>query len=656
MLFDDYTGSTSGFSSYVRESDDAYGETDFVLWNGNAQNIGRGAKRYAGVVPSASGTPLVNEFLVSAADQLTTLYPGPTPDQLDFVNSSIGPDDILEIVEVFLEYPTVTYVFELDHFSGGADIDLALYDMNGDYFAKDEFLVSSFNSGAGIDEAFAFQPPEVGFYALVVWKKDYTDYQDAASFTVRAKGGGVPLPNLIATQTPSGWTFPIVPRNTPDATSNSALLPFELLGDPTYFNQSTEVIGVPSGNWTTRVWMDGEPLSSGAVGNPVPGTYLTLNQGPFAIHGGRHTIASVVNLQPNEVLETTYSDNVWSNQWVWRPEPLSKENGILFTRMPPWEGSGIHPNSDAFSFSRDPGHAWVVGVSPSVQNHDMDLIVYDDYSFSTTGLSSIVDFSLGGGSFTDFVVGHYDQTPTTLYPAVFRIQPLPDPTGYLIDQSDALNRVGGEEAEWLDVFQGSDRIADVYEADLLAGETYYMELEIRSPADVDLRFVVFPSDPGETYSVFDGTFSGSVRDSLESLMFTPAASGRHPVVVYRISGPDVGSDLQYDLRWSKSGIVAVEPPSNETFKFAFSGVHPNPVVHNARVDFTLPQSQQVRIELYDIRGRRVKTLADTKLEAGPHRMLWSGDLDGGGQAAAGVYWVRLRAGQNEEVRRIAVVR
>jgi len=49
----------------------------------------------------------------------------------------------------------------------------------------------------------------------------------------------------------------------------------------------------------------------------------------------------------------------------------------------------------------------------------------------------------------------------------------------------------------------------------------------------------------------------------------------------------------------------------------------------------------VRLELFDVRGRRLRTLVSGGLAAGTHTAAWDGRTERGERAAAGVYFLRL---------------
>ncbi len=81
---------------------------------------------------------------------------------------------------------------------------------------------------------------------------------------------------------------------------------------------------------------------------------------------------------------------------------------------------------------------------------------------------------------------------------------------------------------------------------------------------------------------------------------------------------------------------------------------PNPFRSETRITFELPRAGAAEVVIFDVSGRRVRTLVGGIQPAGSHTVSWNGVDDRGHRAAAGVYFVRLSAG--EEVRTRPVVR
>ncbi len=84
---------------------------------------------------------------------------------------------------------------------------------------------------------------------------------------------------------------------------------------------------------------------------------------------------------------------------------------------------------------------------------------------------------------------------------------------------------------------------------------------------------------------------------------------------------------------------------------------PNPSAGAARIRYSLPADDaRVTLVVYDLSGRRVRTLVDGPLAAGPHETRWDGTADDGGPARAGVYFYRLVVGRDSAVRKLAFMR
>lgn len=74
------------------------------------------------------------------------------------------------------------------------------------------------------------------------------------------------------------------------------------------------------------------------------------------------------------------------------------------------------------------------------------------------------------------------------------------------------------------------------------------------------------------------------------------------------------------------------------------GAAPNPFDGSTSLSMSLRQAETVDLTIYDLAGRRVRTLSQGQIPAGDHLLRWDGRDQGGRALAAGVYFARLRAG------------
>ncbi|WP_162899581.1 T9SS type A sorting domain-containing protein [Salinibacter ruber] len=79
--------------------------------------------------------------------------------------------------------------------------------------------------------------------------------------------------------------------------------------------------------------------------------------------------------------------------------------------------------------------------------------------------------------------------------------------------------------------------------------------------------------------------------------------------------------------------------------------YPNPIRQQGTLEYALPEAREVSLQVYDVLGRKVKTLARGQKEAGRHRV----DLQTR-RLSSGIYFGRLKAGGQTRTQKITVVR
>ncbi len=86
------------------------------------------------------------------------------------------------------------------------------------------------------------------------------------------------------------------------------------------------------------------------------------------------------------------------------------------------------------------------------------------------------------------------------------------------------------------------------------------------------------------------------------------------------------------------------------------GAYPNPAPGSANLRFDLPAARSVRLGIYALDGSLVRNLVDEVRPAGSHNVLWDGRNAAGNLAPSGVYFYRLRAGQDEPSGKLVLTR
>jgi hypothetical protein len=83
---------------------------------------------------------------------------------------------------------------------------------------------------------------------------------------------------------------------------------------------------------------------------------------------------------------------------------------------------------------------------------------------------------------------------------------------------------------------------------------------------------------------------------------------------------------------------------------------PNPFRPPTVIEYALPAASRVRLAIYTVDGRLVRTLVDRVAAAGEHQVAWDGRDASGREQAAGIYFYRLDAPAGSATRKLALIR
>ncbi len=84
--------------------------------------------------------------------------------------------------------------------------------------------------------------------------------------------------------------------------------------------------------------------------------------------------------------------------------------------------------------------------------------------------------------------------------------------------------------------------------------------------------------------------------------------------------------------------------------------YPNPFNPATEISFTLPTGGNVKLEVYNLLGQRVRSLISGFYEAGSYTVTWDGTDEAGHSLSSGVYLYRLEAGDLEQTRKMMLLK
>ncbi len=84
--------------------------------------------------------------------------------------------------------------------------------------------------------------------------------------------------------------------------------------------------------------------------------------------------------------------------------------------------------------------------------------------------------------------------------------------------------------------------------------------------------------------------------------------------------------------------------------------HPNPFNPFTTISFSLAAESQVRLEVFSVRGQRIRSLVDENRQAGSHNVLWDGRDATGRLVASGTYFARLVSDEGTLTKKMMLVK
>ena len=122
------------------------------------------------------------------------------------------------------------------------------------------------------------------------------------------------------------------------------------------------------------------------------------------------------------------------------------------------------------------------------------------------------------------------------------------------------------------------------------------------------------------------------------------------IIAHNAPGDDVV--LPVTLHVLSGGTGASEIPAMLLLK----GNYPNPFNPKTTIRFALPGAKDVKLEIFDVNGRRVALLLDDQLDAGEHHVIWNGTDNAGQVLPSGLYFYKLNTGTEQRTSKMLMLK
>jgi len=90
--------------------------------------------------------------------------------------------------------------------------------------------------------------------------------------------------------------------------------------------------------------------------------------------------------------------------------------------------------------------------------------------------------------------------------------------------------------------------------------------------------------------------------------------------------------------------------------FSLERNYPNPFNSQTLIPYAIPEERWVTLTVYNILGEKVRSLVEAQKPAGYYTAIWDGRNDAGVLVSSGIYLYRLKAGNQETIKRMSLLR
>ena len=90
--------------------------------------------------------------------------------------------------------------------------------------------------------------------------------------------------------------------------------------------------------------------------------------------------------------------------------------------------------------------------------------------------------------------------------------------------------------------------------------------------------------------------------------------------------------------------------------FALKQNYPNPFNPSTEIAFTLEQTSNITLTIFNVLGQKVKVLADGSKNAGTHSLNWDGRDQMGAMVSTGLYFYTLTDGNTSITKKMALMK
>ncbi|HPS64726.1 MAG TPA: T9SS type A sorting domain-containing protein, partial [Ignavibacteria bacterium] len=122
---------------------------------------------------------------------------------------------------------------------------------------------------------------------------------------------------------------------------------------------------------------------------------------------------------------------------------------------------------------------------------------------------------------------------------------------------------------------------------------------------------------------------------------------------WKVRASNTAGTSQWSAQWNFTPRITTVPNNNATVpdKYNLSQNYPNPFNPSTQIKFSVPQTKNVRISIYDALGKEVSVLLNEVKNPGEYVVTFNGN-----NLSSGIYFYKLTSGDFTDIKKMILVK
>ncbi|MCF7919816.1 MAG: T9SS type A sorting domain-containing protein [Candidatus Cloacimonetes bacterium] len=142
---------------------------------------------------------------------------------------------------------------------------------------------------------------------------------------------------------------------------------------------------------------------------------------------------------------------------------------------------------------------------------------------------------------------------------------------------------------------------------------------------------------------FEGCEFDSLQDAANCVYMFILPEGEFDLGVQAVYSEGVSDIIEVNITAAKETELITTT--------GLTGLFPNPFNPTININYALAEGENVLLEIYNLKGQKVKTLVDQDMEAGMHLVIWNAE-----KQSSGIYLLQFKSLSNRELRKIMLLK